>query len=335
MNKIISIIIPIYNVQDYIDKCLEGVVNQEYKNIEIILIDDGSQDNSGAICDRWAEKDSRIVVVHQINKGVSAARNKGLDIARGEYIGFVDPDDMISNDMFSSMMKNMIENNADIVACGVKEVFLNDKERIYRENDKPIKLDKDKSISRALKFSDDIGGVVWDKLWKANIIKDIRFNESLSIAEDRLFVIKTLVNCNTFYRDFKPKYFCIKRETSVTQSNFSLKSFDIAWSAELVYIDILRYSKKYYKLGQLHIAVACIMVINSLINSNKINMYKVEYKKVISLLKKVSITKLPKDIGTGFRIKIAIIKNIPFLYTSLLKIKNRIIRREVKIEDRN
>ena len=109
MNKLISIIIPVYNVEKYLEDCLNSVVNQTYKNLEIILIDDGSTDNSGKICDLYAKKDNRIVVIHKENAGVSSARNVGLKIAKGLYIGFVDPDDYIAEDMYEILYQNIIK----------------------------------------------------------------------------------------------------------------------------------------------------------------------------------------------------------------------------------
>ena len=100
MDDLISVIVPVYNVEEYLDRCIESIVNQTYKNLEILLIDDGSTDNSYNICDKWAKKDNRIKVVHKENGGVSSARNVGLDVATGDYIGFVDSDDYISIDMY-------------------------------------------------------------------------------------------------------------------------------------------------------------------------------------------------------------------------------------------
>ena len=114
---LISIIVPVYNVEDYIEECLESLVKQTYKNLEIILIDDGSTDNSGEICDDYVLKDTRIKCFHQINQGVGAARNKGLEVAEGELIGFVDPDDYCDLEMFLEMYKSMKEDEADIVCC--------------------------------------------------------------------------------------------------------------------------------------------------------------------------------------------------------------------------
>lgn len=119
----ISIIVPVYQAEKYISKCIESIVNQAYKNLEIILIDDGSTDSSGEICDRYGERDKRIVVVHTPNKGVSAARNCGLDIATGDYITFVDSDDFLDLQMYSEMIQVAEKYSCDVVMCDCIKEF--------------------------------------------------------------------------------------------------------------------------------------------------------------------------------------------------------------------
>ena len=116
----ISVIIPVYNTELYLRRCLESVINQTYTNLQIIIIDDGSTDNSLKICTEYAQNDNRLIVYSQNNSGVSAARNKGLDMATGDYIAFVDSDDFIENDMFAKLLNTMVNNEADIIVCGIK-----------------------------------------------------------------------------------------------------------------------------------------------------------------------------------------------------------------------
>ena len=118
MDEKVSIIVPVYNVEKYLDKCIESIVNQTYRNIEIILVDDGSPDKCPEICNEWAKKDDRIKVIHKENGGLSSARNAALEIAQGDYITFVDSDDWIENDMIQSMLTCAAKNDADIVCCG-------------------------------------------------------------------------------------------------------------------------------------------------------------------------------------------------------------------------
>ena len=115
--ELISIIVPVYKVEKYLDKCINSIVSQTYKNLEVILVDDGSPDSCGKMCDEWTKKDTRIKVIHKENGGLSDARNFGLDCAKGKYIQFVDSDDYIEKDMIEFLYKNLKENNADISIC--------------------------------------------------------------------------------------------------------------------------------------------------------------------------------------------------------------------------
>lgn len=161
---LISVIVPVFSVEQYLDECIESIIAQTHKNLEIILVDDGSPDNCPAMCDEWAKRDSRIRVVHKKNGGLSSARNAGLDVATGEYIGYVDSDDSIQPEMYETMLCAMIENNADI-ASSIRKKLDDDRELI------PL------SINEALNFYLDgkMPLSVWSKLYKASKFRDLRF----------------------------------------------------------------------------------------------------------------------------------------------------------------
>ena len=133
MNELISIIVPVYKVEPYLNKCVDSIINQTYKNIEIILVDDGSPDNCGKICDDYTKKDSRIKVIHKKNGGLSDARNYGIEASIGDYIMFVDSDDYISANMCEILLKTAKKYNADIINCNFEEVFSNAESRINRQ----------------------------------------------------------------------------------------------------------------------------------------------------------------------------------------------------------
>ena len=134
MNSLISVIVPIYNVEKYLDRCVESIINQTYKNLEIILVDDGSPDNCTQMCDDYAKKDSRIRVVHKENGGLSDARNAGMEVATGEYVSFIDSDDYISLDFYETLFQTMIDNDSDIVECSVVKFYENGKFDEYSDD---------------------------------------------------------------------------------------------------------------------------------------------------------------------------------------------------------
>lgn len=176
---LISVIIPVYKVEKFLPKCLDSIIGQTYKNLEIILIDDGSTDNSGKICDEYALKDTRIRVVHQKNQGLPLARNAGLKIAHGEYIAFVDSDDYIELDMYEYLWKLISKQNADVAMCNACE-----DEGFYSQKpiDVPYALGP---IQKFFEFSDWMAP--WNKLYKRELIGDVRFDPTASTGEDELF----------------------------------------------------------------------------------------------------------------------------------------------------
>lgn len=200
MEELISVIIPVYNVENYIEKCLETLINQTYKKLEIILIDDGSSDNSGNICDKYQKEDSRIKVIHKKNEGASEARNVGIEQATGKYLAFVDADDYIDYTMLEKMYNQIKQDNAQIVFCGYSRI--NDI-GIEKENFLDIeKYPKDKTILYSLigalpndKNDIIIGTSVWICLYDLNIIKsnNIFFkSQKIYMSEDILFQIEYL-----------------------------------------------------------------------------------------------------------------------------------------------
>lgn len=215
MQPLISVIVPIYNVEKYLNKCVESIVNQTYKNLEIILVDDGSPDNCPKMCDEWAEKDRRIKVIHKENGGVSSARNAGLDIVSGDYIGFVDPDDYIKPEMFEILISGLKADNADFVICGSYRLE-NEIADEYENNTPKVTeiINKPDIVKSYLESQIDPG--VPAKLYDKSVISDIRFNVSKSIGEDFLFNYFVLKNCNKVVMLENKLYFYFNRENSAT-----------------------------------------------------------------------------------------------------------------------
>lgn len=189
---LVSIIVPVYNVQDYLERCIKSLINQSYKNLEIILVNDGSKDNSKLICEKYKGKDNRIKVINQENKGVSIARNRGIEESKGIFLTFVDGDDWIESDYIKIMVDKIINTNADMIFCGFNKIYKNNIEKINLMSQESTMTNREflKSILRVQNGC----GNIWAKLIRKDIVKDIRFESNLIVAEDALFNLKLCKN---------------------------------------------------------------------------------------------------------------------------------------------
>lgn len=219
-NPLISVIVPVYNVEPYIKKCIESILNQTHSNLELILVDDGSPDASGAICDEYAKQDPRIMVIHQENTGQAGARNHGISVAKGEYIGFVDSDDWIAPDMYQVMLESMERNDCDIVVCG-RYVVRNDKVRAAGDFNlaQEAVWDTDEAMERFLTYK-AIDSSSVDKLYRTELLQDVRFPLGY-ICEDVPFVYEALKKARKVVHCAKPLYYNLLREGSTSRSAFN------------------------------------------------------------------------------------------------------------------
>lgn len=185
----LSIIIPVYNIEDYLSRCLDSILNQFYTDFEVIIVDDGTKDSSGQIADTYAKKDSRIKVIHKENGGVSSARFEGVKAANGEFIGFVDGDDVIEPDMFSVLIQNAEKYNADISHCGYRMVFPDGRIDYYYNTNNFVEQDNTKGIIDLLE-GEYIEPGLWNKIYRADFVKNVVLNNlmdsSIKINEDLL-----------------------------------------------------------------------------------------------------------------------------------------------------
>lgn len=226
MSKKISVIVPIYKVEPYLRKCVDSIICQTYKNLEIILVDDGSPDNCGLMCDEYAKQDTRVRVIHKTNGGLSDARNAGLDIVTGEYIAFVDSDDWIEPFMYEKLLDNMVHFNADMAVCGVSDdIEKNNGYQRLKVSNYGISVFAENNIE-AMKRYFYGSWAAWDKLYRTDLFEGIRYPIG-EINEDEAIVLQLLEKCRVICYTNTVCYHYVRREASITTSAFSIQK--LAW----------------------------------------------------------------------------------------------------------
>ena len=198
MKELISVIVPVYNCEKYIEICIRSVLQQTYTNLELILVDDGSTDGSGKVCDQYADRDTRVKVIHKENGGVSSARNWGIENAVGDWYSFVDADDFIDKDMYSILMMLQEKTKAEIVQCGYRRIE-NGQEAYSADSGQEYVLETEEALKYLIEGS-LFGNALWTKLFSKKVIEGLWFDENLKINEDVLF------NFNAFVRSEKIVY---------------------------------------------------------------------------------------------------------------------------------
>lgn len=225
MKPLITIIIPVYNVKQYLEKCMSTVLAQTYENLEILLVDDGSKDGSEKLCDEYAGKDARVRVIHKVNGGAASARNAALDVAKGEYIGFVDSDDWIEPNMFEVLLNAIERNHAQIAFCANQRVF---REQMDNDlTDSEIVMEGEDVLTSFVNpaYKPHILKAVWDKLYRKDLIGDIRFR--IGQHEDGDFNTKVLLNTKkVVYCGQVLYHYLDERQGSVTNTGISDHIFE-------------------------------------------------------------------------------------------------------------
>lgn len=221
---LISVIVPVYKVEKYLNRCVESIIVQTYSNLEIILIDDGSPDECPSMCDNWAKKDSRIKVIHKTNGGLSDARNAGIEVATGELIGFVDSDDWIAPDMYQHLYEAMQADDSDIAACGVEIVWENGNVSQMLTKSGNCVLNKEKAM-KALIEESWIKQPVWYKLYKTDLIRNILFPIG-KYHEDVFWSYQAIGAAERVSVTDRIGYYYWQRSGSIMGEAYSLKRLD-------------------------------------------------------------------------------------------------------------
>ncbi len=233
MEALVSVIIPVYKVESFLDECVKSVTEQQYKNLEIILVNDGSPDNCPIMCDRWAERDKRIKVIHKSNGGLSDARNAGIQMAKGDFIAFVDSDDWIAPNMYQIMMDTIEKENADICACGIVVSYPE------RENalSIPAVVGDSKKILELIYNDTQYPVAAWNKLYRRECWEDLRFPTG-KICEDAFTTYLLVDHAKKIVQISEPLYYYRIRSNSIMTSDFSRKRMDEeeAWRCNYEYM---------------------------------------------------------------------------------------------------
>lgn len=238
---LITVAVPIYNVERYLNECIDSIMAQSYKNLEIILVDDGSTDRCGVLCDEYQKKDMRIRVIHQENKGLSGARNSAIDIARGVYITFVDSDDWISQDMLEKLYQKMVEMHADMVVSGIESFYEDGTKKSNSHNNKVYAYTREEAMDCFL-FNDYLTPCVCGKLYKISLWDGVRHPEG-KLFEDQFTTYKVIDRCSKVVYLTTPMYHYRKRNGSIGHSSFGEKTYHLY---EAIHEEYEFIARKYY-----------------------------------------------------------------------------------------
>lgn len=245
MNSKVSVIVPVYNTNDYLDKCIDSIVNQTLKELEIILVDDGSNDGSSDKLDDWAQRDSRIVVIHKSkNVGVSDSRNIGLEISHGKYVSFIDSDDWLDSDMLECLVDLLDTSESDMALCGYKKIMTTGITYVKPKIKSEVCVDKETVLKHCIpRLCDGLfDGYIWNKLYKKDSLYNkgtiIKFENDLFFAEDYVWLITVILNNNRFVFSEKCGYNYRSQRKGNAQSNIgndlryvtnAIKSKELVW----------------------------------------------------------------------------------------------------------
>lgn len=301
MQPVISIIIPVYNVDKYIEKCFDSIRKQDVKeDIEVICIDDGSTDKSGIICDKYAELDKRFKVIHQSNKGVSYTRNLGVQISKGKYLAWIDPDDYIDDNWWNNI-KKLIDKDIDIIFFDY--TILKENQFIDKTFSNKSKFVDKQLFLKEIVIDRRIQNQLWQKVFKKSLMQNIKFPENISLMEDYAVLHKIVLNAKSVYYIAKKLYFYRIRDNSIAVSVSIEKNYKAYLISKDRYIYLLDRGIKVPKIGYLIQALyVCIQYYKAdRVNKNKNQKIYIECKNELKLNKKYIL--MYKDCSIEIKIR--------------------------------
>lgn len=221
----LAVIVPVYNVEAYLKKCIESIIGQSFKDFRLILINDGSTDDSGDICDFYEKQDPRITVIHQANQGLSMARNKGIEESTEDYISFIDSDDAIHKDMLKILYNNLIENQGDVSICGYKPVYEGQVLEDQAQVNNVSLLNNIAAVNRIVEENDTMMIIAWGKIYKTSLFKNIRYPKG-KYHEDEFVTYRVLYDAKRVVVTDAKLYYYTQRKESITGDRYSLKRLE-------------------------------------------------------------------------------------------------------------
>lgn len=317
--ELISIVVPVYNVKQYLPACIDSMLAQTYRNLEIILVDDGATDGSGEICDQYMEKDKRIRVIHKPNGGVSSARNAGIDAATGALIGFVDSDDTIAPEMYQTLYSDICQYSADIAHCGC-EIIWNGRVQLRNGTGECLIYERDQGL-RELLAGRKIEPSLCNKLYRVELFQNIRLNENVCVNEDFLANYYLFSGAKrTVFHDVC-LYHYIHREGSCTMSGFGEKKLDQITVARMIKADMENRFPELRDYGTRRLVSALISVYN---HSLPYSEYGELRENIVSELKRMRRKIIKgKVFGDSQKVAVAIMTTFPGVYRAMLWFRNR------------
>ncbi|MDM0466714.1 glycosyltransferase [Clostridium perfringens] len=276
--ELITLIVPIYNVDKYLKRCIDSILCQSYENIEVILVNDGSSDCCGLICEEYKNNDNRIKVIHKENGGLSDARNVALDIAKGRYITFIDSDDFISKDYISYLLELLLNNNSDISVCNFQEVYgscINIKNEVSF-----TKSYNSEDAIETMLYQNNFDHSAWGKLYKKELFKNIRFPKG-RIYEDLAIIYNVFDKAKKITYGSEKKYFYYIREDSITNKEFNIKKLDLIYFSKKMVKFIDENYKSLYKASIRRDTISNFQVLQQILNNDEFKEIRQKIKKNI------------------------------------------------------
>lgn len=322
----ITIVVPVYNVEKYVAKCIDSLLAQTFTDLEILLVNDGSTDGSAKICEEYARKDSRIKVIHQENQGLSAARNTGIEHASGKFLGFIDSDDYIDEDMYEVLYNQLQENQADISVCGIYNEYADVVRRACPTDE--FMVVSQKEAMRLVLEANKISVNAVNKLYKKEIFQELRYPVG-KLSEDAHVILEILLQAKTIVISTVPKYHYIHRGNSITTSPY--KSGDL--SVIEAYSKNKRIIEKYYpdllEVAEFRCFFSYFYVLDKMALSKEFKA-KNERKEVIKLVRN-NIDKILHNhyVGRNRKLAARVLLIHPFMYNVFVKIEFRRKRKNI------